>query len=390
MSGMVSIGNAQRRARLGIRHRLAPHRRTDHALEVASSVVALHSSDPATVHLSVLARQVERSHVPLETALYEQRTLVRHHAMRRTIWVMPIDTAIDSHAASTVRIAARERARSAKAFGWTPEFVEDSINQLVDLIVREGPLTTREIGELRPDLTGRETVGAGTRNPASIAAHTRLLLHAGFEARIVRGRPSGTWISSEYAWHETVDWLGRSITNGESRPAAAGIVRRWLEAFGPGTETDLRWWTGWTATQVRESLADVAAVEVRLDGGSTGYVLEADLGDGGEPGTWVALLPGLDPTAMGWKERDWYLDDVTAARVVERNGNIGPTIWADGEIVGGWVQRRDGTIARELNRPISRKHERLLQIEIERLMSALGDTRFRTRFPAPNQADLLA
>jgi hypothetical protein len=310
--------------------------------------------------------------------------------MRRTIWVMPIQTAIDAHAASTQKIAVRERARTMKAFGWTPEFMDESINDLVALIGDRGPLTTREIGELRPDLTERVTLGAGTRNPASIAPHTRLLLHAGFEAKIVRGRPSGTWISSEYAWNETVAWLGRPISDGESRPAAAAIVRRWLEAFGPGTETDLRWWTGWTATQVRGALEDVATVKVRLDGGSTGYVLESDGEDVEEPETWVALLPGLDPTAMGWKERGWYLDEATAARVVERNGNIGPTIWADGGIVGGWVQRPDGTIATELNRPIGRAHRRLLDTETERLVAALGDTRFRTRFPAPNQADLLA
>lgn len=387
---MARIGDTQRRARLGVRQRLAPHVRTDDALDIASSVVALHSSDPATVHLSVAARQHRRSIAPLETALYEDRSVVRHHAMRRTIWVMPIATAIDAHTASTQRIADRERARTVKTFGWTAEFMERSIDDLVDLITRDGPLTTREIGELRPDLAKRVTVAQGTRNPASIASHTRLLLHAGFEARIVRGRPSGTWISSEYAWHETVDWLGRPISNGEIREASAAITRRWLEAFGPGTETDLRWWTGWTATQVRTALTDVGAVEAALDDGSIGYVLESDLGEVDEPEPWVALLPGLDPTSMGWKDRRWYLAESVESRVVDRNGNIGPTIWADGEIVGGWVQRLDGTIAQELNRPISRRHRDLLAVETERLIEVLGTTRFRTRFPAPNQADLLA
>ena len=127
-----------------------------------------------------------------------------------------------------------------------------------------------------------------------------------------------------------------------------------------------------------------------LDDGSNGYVLESDLGDIEEAEPWVALLPGLDPTAMGWRERGWYLDDATAGRVVDRNGNIGPTIWADGEVVGGWLQRPDGTIAQELNRPVSAEHRRLLETETERLTVVLGDTRFRTRFPAPNQADLLA
>ncbi len=387
---MIEIEDAQRRARLAGRHRLAPTSRTDDPHEIARSLVALHSSDPVSVYLSVAARQRNGSFEPLEAALYDDRVLVRHHAMRRTMWVMPVETAIDAHAANTQRIASTERKRTMKAAGWTEAFMEDSINELVELIAREGPITTREIGVLRPDLTERVTLGAGTRNPASIATHTRLLLHAGFEAKIVRGRPSGSWISSEYAWHETVSWLGRPIADGPSRPAAAEIVRRWLQAFGPGTETDLRWWTGWTATKTRHALEDVGAVEVGLSGGSVGYVLESDPVGVDDPGQWVALLPGLDPTAMGWKERAWYLDDATAERVVERNGNIGPTIWADGRIVGGWAQRPDGTIATELNRTISASHREMLAVEIARLADVLGETRFRTRFPAPNQADLLA
>ncbi len=390
MTGLRRIDDAQRRARLGTRHRLTPDSRSDDALEVAGSLVALHSSDPVTVHLSVAARQHDRTFAPLERVLYEDRTVVRHHAMRRTIWVMPIDTAIDAHAASTGKIAARERSRTMKGTGWTAEFMDRSINDLVELIATQGPLTTREIGALRPDLTERVTVGVGTRNPASIASHTRLLLHAGFEAKIVRGRPSGSWISSEYAWHETVSWLGRPIANGVTRQAAAGIVRRWLARFGPGTEADLRWWTGWTVTQVRQALDDIGAVRVVVVDGSEAYLLASDLDDVDDPEPWVALLPGLDPTVMGWKQRDWYLEETTAARVTDRNGNIGPTIWADGRAVGGWVQRPNGAIATELNHPISADHERMLADEIERLMAILGDTRFRTRFPAPNQADLLA
>jgi hypothetical protein len=129
---------------------------------------------------------------------------------------------------------------------------------------------------------------------------------------------------------------------------------------------------------------------VNLANGATGHVVQSDLDDIEEPEPWVAMLPGLDPTAMGWKERDWYLDEATASRVMDRNGNIGPTIWADGQVVGGWIQRPDGAIATEINRSISSRHRRLLEGETERLIDAIGETRFRPRFPAPNQADLLA
>ena len=388
MSSVVDIDDRARRARLALRHRLTPSTRAEDPDEIARSVVALHSSDPTSVYLSVAARQTTDTFAPLETALYEERSLVRHHAMRRTLWVMPIDTAIDAHAANTQQIAATERRRTMKAIGWSERFMNESIEALVALVAEAGPITTREIGRLRPDLTEPVVVGVETRNPASIASHTRLLLHAGFEARIVRGRPVGSWISSEYAWNETVQWLGRPIAGGSPRPAAAAIVRRWLESFGPGTEADLKWWTGWTLTKTRRALEDVGAEAVTLENGSTGFTLDRERLESPEP--WVALLPGLDPTPMGWKERSWYLDDATAARVMDSNGNIGPTIWADGTIVGGWAQRSDGTIATELNRPIDRAHRRLLDTELERLVDSVGPTRFRARFPSPNQRDLLA
>jgi hypothetical protein len=74
---------------------------------------------------------------------------------------------------------------------------------------------------------------------------------------------------------------------------------------------------------------------------------------------------------------------------MDTNGNIGPTLWADGHVVGGWAQRRDGTIATEFTHPVGRDHLRLIDAEIERIRDFVGDTRFRVRFPSANQPDLL-
>ena len=40
---------------------------------------------------------------------------------------------------------------------------------------------------------------------------------------------------------------------------------------------------------------------------STGLVLADDLEREARPDPWIALLPSLDPTIMGWTSRDWYL-----------------------------------------------------------------------------------
>jgi len=116
--------------------------------------------------------------------------------------------------------------------------------------------------------------------------------------------------------------------------ARAELVRRWLHAFGPGTRDDVRWWTGWTVGATRQALAAAGAVEVDLDDGATGYLLGDDLEPVEPPEPWVALLPALDATTMGWKERDWYLGS-HRAQLFDTAGNAGPTVWVDGRIVGG-------------------------------------------------------
>ena len=70
--------------------------------------------------------------------------------------------------------------------------------------------------------------------------------------------------------------------------------------------------------------------------GATGYVLAGDLEPTPRPEPVAALLPTLDPTTMGWKERDWYLGAHAGRLLFDGNGNAGPTIWWDGRVVGGW------------------------------------------------------
>ena len=64
---------------------------------------------------------------------------------------------------------------------------------------------------------------------------------------------------------------------------------------------------------------------------------------------WVALLPALDPTTMGWQGRGWYLGP-HGPRLFDRSGNAGPTVWVDGHIVGGWAQRPDGEVVHQAPR----------------------------------------
>lgn len=387
----------ERRRRLAIRHRLRPEERSDDPLEITRSLVGLHGSDPATVFLSAAVRMRSPSVEAIEAALYERRTLVRHHAMRRTVWIMDIDTVRRAHASSTRKIAGTQRRRLVRALeeGSPIErpgpWLDAAMREVLDYIRTNDLTTTRQLGEDLPHLRVPITLPAGGGRTLEVAAHARVVLQAGFEGAVVRARPLGTWISSQYRWSSADRWLAGGFDTLETRPAAAALLGQWLERFGPGTENDLRWWTGWTSSQVHTALEDCGAEPAVLEDGVTGWVAAGDAEPVDGPVSeepWVALLPGLDPTGMGWKERRWYLPDDIVRRCVDRNGNIGPTIWADGRVVGGWVQRADGEIAVDVLRPLTDEQRDLLAVELIRLVDFLGDTRFRVRFPAPNQRDL--
>ena len=171
-------------------------------------------------------------------------------------------------------------------------------------------------------------------------------------------------------------------------PDRTRLLGLWLQAFGPGTEADIRWWTGWTARDARAALAAVPHTAVEVESG-TGYVLANDVEPelAGDPG--AALLPALDPTTMGWKEREWYLGP-HAKSLFDRNGNAGPTVWWEGRVVGGWSQRKDGEIAYRLLEDVGTDAEAAVAFEAESLADWLGDVRITPRFRTPLERELAA
>src|SRR5262245_54150948 len=100
------IDVAERRARLGARHHLAGSARAGDVVVVATGLVALHATDPATVFLSTRARVDELTVKDVERAIYEDRSLVRVLAMRRTMFVMPDALVPVTHAACTKAMVA--------------------------------------------------------------------------------------------------------------------------------------------------------------------------------------------------------------------------------------------------------------------------------------------
>ena len=202
---------------------------------------------------------------------------------------------------------------------------------------------------------------------------------------VVRGRPRGAWTSSQWRWVPAASWLSKPLPRLDAQESRAALARRWLTAYGPATVADLKWWTGWTLSHTREALAAIGAVEVDLDG-TPGFVMPDDVGVEPSSEPWVALLPALDPTVMGWKERAWYLGDHGPA-LFDRSGNAGPTVWLNGRIVGGW-SARTGTVAFRLFEDVGADAAAEIEAEAARLDAWLGGAKVIPRFGTPLEREL--
>ncbi|WP_433273993.1 winged helix DNA-binding domain-containing protein [Actinosynnema sp. CS-041913] len=379
------ITDDQRRARLGARHLLTAPAAT--VEEVADALVGLHASDPATVFLSARARLAEPSVRAVETALYDDRSLVRLLCMRRTMFVVTAKSAAMVTAAAGKAIAARERAGLLKfladGVGWDAARLAEVERATLAALAERGEATAVELGKDVPALLEQVVVAPGKPYETRQNVAGRVLRVLAAEGWMRRSRPRGSWLSSQFRWAPATPWPESDVAESQ-----AELVRRWLASYGPGTEADVKWWTGWTLGAVRKALAAAGAVQVALESG-VGYVLPDDLDDVEPPPPWVALLPALDPTPMGWQARDWYLPPELKPRLFDYSGNIGPTVWVDGAVVGGWAQRADGSIVWRPLVDVGSEATAAVESEAERLASWMSGTRVVSRFPAPLEKELV-
>jgi Winged helix DNA-binding domain len=382
-----SFDVAERRARLGRRHHLSPAHRAPDVVGAADGVVCLHATDPATVYLSARARVEDLTIQDVDKALYVDRSLVRHLCMRRTLWVVHRDLFGVVQAAASERVAGQERRRLVKHVQ-DAELVPDGAAWLdaaseaaIAALARLGEATSSELRDQVELLRGSIVFSPDKSWGGEVPVGPRVLTCLSAAGRVVRGPNRGGWYLSRPAWALTAAWLGEDPVVPPEREARAELVRRWLRAFGPATVADVKWWLGSTVTAVRAALGDVGAVDVDLHGGP-GVALPDDLDADPAPEPWAALLPGLDPTTMGWSERDWYVGPHRAA-VFDTNGNGGATAWWDGRIVGGWAQAGDGEVVLQLLEDVGADATAALEDEAVRLTAWLDGVRVAPRFPSP-------
>jgi hypothetical protein len=364
---------------------LLPSTRGDDVVQVVRDVVALHATAATGPYFSLWARVGNFRRQALETALYEQRMLVKLLCMRVTLHVVVSDEAAFFYRAFTPDFFERPMPVEFRGGGLLAHAglcnEEEALALLADLyrrvlavVAENGPSTVRQMGQKVPELGAKIHHDMGKAYEGAFSIGSRLVGDMCMRGLLVRARPRGTWRSSLYEYAALSDWLPdvdlESVTQVEAR---AWLARRYLAAFGPATPDDVQWWMGLTKGETQEILDAIApeAIGVAIEGLDGEHLMLAkdaerlrDFKPADDP--YIFLLPSLDPYIMSYRDRRRFLAAEHRKKVFDRAGNAVPTVWADGWVVGVWGQRKDGQVFYELFEPVG-DAEALLTEEARRL-----------------------
>jgi hypothetical protein len=151
---------------------------------------------------------------------------------------------------------------------------------------------------------------------------------------------------------------------------AQRLVRSYFAAFGPATQEDLLRFAGVRVGDVR---AGLDRVELRRFRDERGRVLldlpRAPLPDGDTPAP-VRFLPKWDSSLLAYAppERTRILPERFRPTVIAKNGDVAPTVLADGFVAATWSFDKKAGLQLTPLRRMSRSERAAIDAEGERLV----------------------
>jgi hypothetical protein len=295
-------------------------------VRIAADVGGLHATNAITPYLSLFARMEGFRKEMLEEELYVKRSLAKIRCVRGTVYIHTRQM-IPIAFASNRRMNIPNSERFYRYMDRTEEEYAKLSRRILKLLSGRGmtaPEIKRNLGEEK-----------------SVSPVVNLMCDYGL---LVRGAPAGGWRSNAHTYHLFEEYMpGVDLASVGEEEARQSMVRLYLAAFAPATDSDVAWWTALRIGDVRKMLESMGDAVSRV--GIKGLdhdrfmlteevpVLAAMLA---LKSPLVDLLPALDPYLMAYKERDRYLANRFYSYIFDRSGNATSSILADGRIVGVW------------------------------------------------------
>lgn len=283
----------------------------------------------AAAELALWARNHRLTRRDIQSALWEDRSLVKTALMRGTLHVIAsadfplyISALRRSRVQQTLGIMARYGVTQKEAYA-----VRDAATEALGV----GPLTKRELTErvLSRELVGKKGRPWFERSSWGVA---RLAIVEGF---VCYGPERGR----EVTFIRVDQWLPKQKEIPEQE-AKKILLRRYLAAYGPASPLDFSHWTSLRMEEVKdvwESLRE-ELVETPV-GNVNGAILRRDyrqLVNSALREPVLRLLPGFDPYLLSHADKGQVVERRWYERVYRPQWWISPVVLLNGKAVGTW------------------------------------------------------
>ena len=202
MTARPAITDEQRRARQWHRQLLDRHTQPPTVAAVADALVALHATTASTVYLSTWARAPQLRIADVDAALYDDRTVVKHLGMRRTLFVTSHDVLDEVLGAVSDRVAASERTNMLRDLRRSPDvadpegWIAQACDAALEKLATDGPLSTAQLRAQVPILGTPIGEPPDSSWGGPLQMGSRVLNYLAASGQIVRGPDDGPWYTS--------------------------------------------------------------------------------------------------------------------------------------------------------------------------------------------------
>lgn len=356
-----TAANARRMARQGLTApgRLGP-------ADVVGTLPAAHAQVLSAAELSVGLRTTGLTRAGVRDALWKDRTLVKTFGPRGTVHLLPMsELPLWTGALSALPVGRNPFAKDARM---TPEQVE-AVLAAIEEALAGAELTVDELSEAVVERAGAwagdlvmpafQGMWPRWRQVMHLAGHRGVLCFAPD-----RGRK--------------VTYTRPGVVPLDGPEALAGLVRRYLHAYGPATPAHFAKWLALSPAWSAELFAGTAArgeiEQVTYEGGPA-WVVAGDTGFPAEPVCGVRLLPYFDAFLIASQPREQLFPGAAYTRALAggQAGNF-PVLLVDGTAAGVWHQRRSGrriAVTVEPLAPLTAGQLRELEAEVARVGEVL-------------------
>lgn len=256
------------------KHHLLEDSQAKSVLQAVNDVVALHATSAGTPYLSLFARVKNFRRNRLDEELYAKRNLIRLKLMRGTLFI--VSTEMAPLVFQATRPSDSQLLRLIQSWGVHVDEYQMLADRLVE-ILRGGEKTLQEIKKVLPrDIVRSVALKTGKQvyKATNVSTVLRVLTRMGI---VISEKAPGTLSvtkGNRYALLKE-KYPGLSLDSIGKEKAKIMLVKRYIEAFGPVTEEDIIWWTGFNTTEIKKMFQKIKKelFHVRIRGFKRKYLM---------------------------------------------------------------------------------------------------------------------